>query len=158
MNAEKSILHIKINYISDTCWSVKSQGDKIYSIRKEQACSCPLKCFYCSVCTHMYSCTCLDNLLHCTACKHIHLLHMQLNRKNIQTAPTEQAINCGELPTASTNSEAFDLLDIPVNNHASVSETALGACKEIVKIIPNVTNTSVLRSTNKKMQAILLLL
>ena len=159
MNAEKSISHIKISSISDTCWSVKTQGDNIYSIRKEKACSCPLKCFNCSVCTHMYSCTCLDNLLHCTACKHIHLLHMQLNRENVPPATAEHATtNLDELPIASTNSEAFDLLDIPMNNHSSVSETTLGVCKEILEIIPKVTNASVLRSTNKKMQAILSLL
>ena len=109
-------------------------------------------------CLHSYVLLHMSRQLVALHCLQAYSSTTQLNRKNIQPAPTEQAINCGELPTASTTSEAFDLLDIPVNNHASVSETALGACKEIVKIIPNVTNTSVLRSTNKKMQAILSLL
>ena len=91
--------------------TVKSEGDKIYSIWKEQACSCPLKCFYCSVfaliCTpaHVYT-TC------CTAQPASIFIYYICSwiEKNIQPAPKEQTINCGELPTASTNSEAFDLL------------------------------------------------
>ena len=44
-----------------------------------------------------------------------------------QATPTaQQAFNCDELPAASTNSEAFDLLDIPVSGHAAITETALG--------------------------------
>lgn len=155
VNAEKCIAGIKISSLSETCWSIKSQEGNTYSIQKEKPCPCPLKCFHCGVCTHMYSCTCLDNLLHCTACKHIHVLHMQLN------VVTEHATNChdhmqsGDLGTTSDTSEAFHLLDI---NHESISETALGVCKEVLETIPKVTNTSVLRSANKKLQAVLSLL
>ena len=153
MNAEKCISHINISSISDTSWTAKSLGDRIYTIQKEKACSCPLKCFHCNVCTHMYTCTCMDNLLHCTACKHIHLLHMKLNRENVQLSTVEQTATNSE-ECAVSSSDAFDLLGITLNNHSSVTETALSTCKEILEIIPKVTNTSILRSTNKKLQAI----
>ena len=59
---------------------------------------------------------------------------MQLNIDHT-IATSEQVTNEVPLAATSTDSTAFDLLDIPADN-TSVSESAVNVCKEIIQESP----------------------
>ncbi|XP_042911251.1 uncharacterized protein [Parasteatoda tepidariorum] len=82
-DAAKELPKQNVYVHSTTEWHVVSSraglstnSIETYTVQKETACNCDIKCPDCNICIHSFSCTCIDYKVKFVICKHIHLVNI----------------------------------------------------------------------------------